>query len=167
MDKELLKFLNGEINTLNGVTIGREKNANGYCYMTISYDNTVINSFWYDPQKPKKSDKPPKHTGGKPAYLKVYYNELKKKELSLESLGLLTRLGLNIQWNTGKLINARTKNALTMDELCKIAGKTHKTITKTLKELQEKGVLTKDKKEYLLSPDFIAKGGGSREKKDK
>lgn len=159
MDK-LSEFVCRRVNVLDmgdGLVLGREP-ANGMDYMTISKDGEVLFAWWSNPKK--KASKTPKHTGGKPPYVKLMTDSLEKhSNLSLESYGFMVRLAGSIQWGTNLIINKRTKKPLNGEMMGKIAGVRKSKAYAIIKELTKEHLLTKDKDGYKISPDLLQKGG--------
>lgn len=165
MDK-LLEFYNRNVNVLDlgdGVTLGRES-VRGMDFMTISRGNEVLYSWWSNPNK-KASKNPPKHTGGKPSYVKLLIKEMQKHpELSVEAAGVIQKLIPNVKWGDNLLVHARSKKPLRISDICEITRKSKPFIIKTLNELKTAGLLIKDAEGYKISSSLIQKGGGMYER---
>jgi hypothetical protein len=163
MDK-LHEFISRNINVLdldNGLILGRESSRN-MDYMTISYGDEVLFSWWNNPQK-KASKNPPKHTGGKPSYIKLMVDGVRQhNELSIEAAGFLLKLTDNIQWSTNLLINKRNKKPLAVDEITGIIGVGRNKTLDIVKELTQAQLLSKDKDGYKISSSLIQKGGAAK-----
>lgn len=160
MDKNVSDFVSGFTNVCEGkFTIGREKNSNGMEFIIISNDGKEFYKFWNNPKK-ILTNKPPKHTGGKPSYVKMMVDEVNKHpELSLNASGLIIKMIPNIQWGDNLLVNVRSKKPLLIDDMSRILDISDKTTRTALKELKSAGLLTKDKDGYKVSPNLIQKGG--------
>jgi hypothetical protein len=160
MDK-LHEFISRNINVLDlgdGLRLGRESSRN-MDYMTISYGEEILFSWWNNPQK-KVSKNPPKHTGGRPSYVKQFLKEMEKHvELSVEAAGLIQKVIPNISWGNNLIIDKRSKKTLVADDLCKIINKSKPVTLKIIKELTTAQLLSKDKDGYKISPNLIQKGG--------
>lgn len=153
-------FYNRKVNVIdlgNGFHLGRES-VKGMDFMTLSKGDEVLYSWWHNPNK-TVTNKPPKHTGGKPSYVKLLIKEMQKHDISLESAGLIQKVIPNIHWGDNLLMDTRSKKPLNIDNLCTITKKSKPFIIKTLKELRETNLLVKDKDGYKISPSLIQKGG--------
>ena len=163
MDK-LHDFISRNINVLdldNGLILGRESSRN-MDYMTITYGEEILFSWWNNPQK-KVSKNPPKHTGGKPSYIKLMVDGVRQhNELSIEAAGFLLKLTDNIQWSTNLLINKRNKKPLAVDEITGIIGVGRNKTLDIVKELTQAQLLSKDKDGYKISSSLIQKGGAAK-----
>lgn len=160
MEKRLMDYCNHVTNVLDlgkGFTIGREV-LNGSEFIIVEYKGAVIYGFWNNPKK-KASKNPPKHTGGKPSYVKLMIDGIRKHNLSLDAAGFLVKLADNIQWNTNLLINKRNKKPLIVDDISGIVGVGRNKTLNIIKELTEAQLLSKDKDGYKISPSLIQKGG--------
>lgn len=163
MDKRLLDYYNRSVNVLdlgNGFILSREE-VRGLEFITIEHDGNPVYSFWNNPKK-KASKNPPKHTGGKPSYVKLMIEGIRKHNLSLDAAGFLVKLADNIQWNTNLLINKRNKKPLIIDDISKIVGVGRNKTLNIIKELAKAQLLSKDKDGYKISPSLIQKGGAKR-----
>jgi len=175
MEKNLLDFLNGNTNVLipQGVTITRDKAPNGQEYITVKIDNDnrelTLYSFWHNPNKPARKDKdPPKHTGGKKPYIMLMVEEIDRLRKSgvrnVEELaGYLVSLGKYVEWNTGKLVQPRTKNPLKYKEIQTIFGCGNKKLNRLLGEMKENELLYSTDGGYVISSRLIKKGKPNKE----
>jgi hypothetical protein len=163
MDK-LLEFYNRNVNVLdlgNGLMLGRES-VKGIDYMTISKGDEVLYSWWHNPNK-TVTNKPPKHTGGKPSYVKLLIKEMQKHpELSVEAAGVIQKLIPNVKWGDNLLIHTRSKKPLRISDICEITHKSKPFIIKTFNELKAADLLVKDNEGYKISSSLIQKGGGKK-----
>ena len=179
MDKQLLKFINKEVNAAEADTlITRETTSNGMEYITISLkinnEYKQLYSFWHNPKKKNREppvvndnntveEKKPKTTGGKKPYLMLMIKEIKAlhdkgvKNVA-ELIGTVACLGENIEWNTGRLIKKRTKQALKYKDLQEILGYSNGKLSKILNELKEHDLLFKTEEGYFISSKYIKKG---------
>lgn len=160
MNDNLSDYYNYSVNVLdlgNGFTLGRER-VKDLEFITIEHDGTPVYSFWHNPKK-KASKNPPKHTGGKPSYVKLMTDGIRKHNLSLDAAGFLVKLADNIQWNTNLLINKRNKKPLIVDDISGIVGVGRNKTLNIIKELTQAQLLNKDKDGYKISPSLIQKGG--------
>jgi hypothetical protein len=156
-------FYNRNVNVLNlgnGFYLGRES-VKGMDFMTLSFGDEVLYSWWHNPNK-TVANKPPKHTGGKPSYVKLLIKEMQKHDLSLESAGLIQKVIPNINWGDNLLIDTRTKRPLNVDNICEITKKSKPFVIKILRELKKAQLLNKDKDGYKISPSLIQKGGARK-----
>ena len=170
MDKGLHDFLNGNSNVLclSEAIITRDKTPTGSEYITIKIDNgnkeLELYSFWHNPNKPVKKDKPPpKHTGGKKPYIMLMVDEierLKKDGVSnVEELaGYLVSLGKYVEWNTGRLIHTRTKNQLKYKDIQKIFNCGNKKLNRLLADMKDHELLYLADGGYVISSRLIKKG---------
>ena len=122
MDKGLTDFPSGFTNTAicTGMTVMRES-INGVELITFLIDSKPYVSLWRNPSKKDTKDKP-KHTGGKKPYLMLMIeaiNELKGDDIDI-AVGSAALLGNNIRWNTGLVIDKRTKKPLLYKDLKEI-----------------------------------------------
>jgi hypothetical protein len=161
MDKLILDYYNHITNVLNlgnGFVLGREV-TKGIEHITVEFEGVLVYSFWHNPNK-KLSKNPPKHTGGKPSYVKQFLKEMQNhKELSIEAAGFIQKVLPNIDWGSNLLIDQRSKKRLAVDDMCKVINKSKPFTIKVLKELTTAQLLSKDKDGYKISPNLIQKGG--------
>jgi hypothetical protein len=108
---------------------------------------------------PEKSEEPPpKHTGGKYAFVKVYINKLLNcKGLEDRHIGAAMMLAKYVSWDTGLLVDKR-KKPIDFDGIKKILHCSNQTASDRILTLKNAGVLLHDKEGYKLSLNFIAKG---------
>jgi len=177
MDKKIVDFYNNESDILPlpvGSYIVREKSPNGTNFMTLKMPNgdgkeLVVDTWWSNPNKPAKKDKdPPKHTGGKKPYVMLMIDEIERLKKSGvknsgELIGNLVSLGKHIEWNTGKLINTRTKNPLKYKELQIILGYGNKKLNRLLGDMRDNELLHSTDGGYVISSRLIKKGKMSKE----
>jgi len=161
MDKQTMDYCNHNTNVLdlgNGFVMGRET-SKGIEYITIEYEGKLFYGFFHNPKK-KLSKNPPKHTGGKPSYVKQFLQEVQKhKDLSIEAAGFIQKMLYNIDWGNNLLIDQRSKKRLAVDDMCKVINKSKPFTIKVLKELTAAQLLSKDRDGYKISPSLIQKGG--------
>ena len=150
---------------LGTLMVGREINANGNEHITVSEYSTnglprVILRGWRNPQRIIRRAKP-KHTGGKPSYIKLLtggMTELASKAKDAD-LGALVRLAQNVDWETGALIDTRTKKPLDFAGLMRATGYNRQTLSSRLKSLREIDALTVDDQDrYIISRQLLQKG---------
>lgn len=158
---KVTEFYDRTINVLDlgsGLALGRES-ANDMDYMTITSGEEVLYAWWHNPNK-KVSKKLPKHTGGKPSYIKVMLKAVQEnKGLSLNASGFFLKIANNIQWTDNLIINTRDKKALSIDGLANILGIKKTSTYETIKELRKANLLVKDKDGFKISTNLIQKGG--------
>lgn len=142
-----------------GFVLGRESCRN-MDFMTITYNGETLFSWWNNPKK-KASKNPPKHTGGKPSYVKLMIEGLKRhSDLSNDAIAFVVKISANIQWSTNLIINKRSKKPLNGEDISKIVGMSKTKTYDIMKELAQSGLLEKDKDGYRLSAELVQKGGG-------
>jgi hypothetical protein len=163
-ENQLLKYLNNEVNAVEAnVIIGREKVQDNreYVVVTPKESDQPLYAFW-NTRKGKRKGKP-KHTGGKPSYVKLYLGELDKhSSLSLEATGACVRLARYIEWHTGYLITGKgqRKRYMGRDDIAKSLGVSLSTAKRTISCLKRAGVLDHDKTGYKMV-GLILKGGAA------
>lgn len=159
MNKDLLKYFNYEKNAVKAeFVISREKLPNGYEYIVVSNEEIgEIYSGYQNPNKKKKDSKA--QTGGKKPYVMLMINEFKNKSITYDVLGAAISLANNIQWNTGLLINKRSKKPLKADDIANILNCSRSKVFSLIKELKINNLMFKDDKGYRINNTFIKKGG--------
>ena len=166
MDKELAKFLSGETNFYKGeLSIGRESIVGKPTSYFIMKSGDVVLKEWWGTigKKPQKQeDKESKSMGGKKPYTMLMSEKLqqlrKDGKLKLDELGFLTALTPNIEWGTGKIIDKRSKEALTAKDIEGLLGISHNTLNRYVKGLKEIKLLTVSKDGYFISAELFKKG---------
>lgn len=156
--------------------ITREKTKNGYEYIEEYIIDTKTNKeyflrkLWHNPNKEVVKDKTKsKNAGGKQPYFMVMINEVEKlKKLDikdrLDVTGFITIVGKNIEWNTGRLINTRSKKQLQYKDLMKITGCGKTKLDRILNTMKDNNLLTYEKPSadkdggYFISSNIIKKG---------
>lgn len=171
MDKKMRDFIDGTTDVMpiqDGSFLHRERAANGHHYMTLRVPNgeedIVLEEWWKNPKKPARKDKdPPKHTGGKQPYVMLMTKEVEKlgnqgvKNVA-ELVGHLSLLGDYIEWNTGKLINRRTKKPLKYKEVQIIFTCGNKKLNRLLGDMKKYELLYSTDGGYIISSRLIKKG---------
>jgi hypothetical protein len=187
IDDNLKDFINGDKNVLvstqeNPVSIARSF-RNGREYIG-SYYGGIQTPVTYGPNYAKRkkkeyfvtqeeirsekvakqdnSNKISKGTGGKEAYVML----MTKCEDTLMSLSPNAKLILfnmffgGIQWNTGKLVQNRSKKKHTALTIAKLSKLGERTARVALKELSDKDIVKydKNKKLYFINADIARKG---------
>lgn len=167
MDKELLKFINGEINVIQlNMTLVREPLLpNGFTHIigrpSNERDEKLLLLDSWDGKRPKSDA--PKHTGGKKPYIILMVDEVEKLRaqgvVNVEELiGYLVCLGRYIEWSTGRLIHKRKKTSLRYKDLQGIFPCGNRKLNRILAELKEHDLLFKTTDGYFISYRFIKKG---------
>lgn len=171
MDKNLSDFLEGNTNIVNlDVILSKELAPNGSEHIRMLWKDHLLYEFWYNPIKRDKGDKPPKNTGGKKPYVMLMIGELKKlknsehkiKNLN-EVIGCLTILSEFIEWNTGRLINKRSKKSLKYDDLLRELGYGENKFRGILKTLKDNDLLINKSEGYFISNRLIKKGSKNKD----
>lgn len=170
MDKNVLDFINGFTDVLIlpvGSILTRDKTPNSN-FMTLKLPNgeeeLILDEWWSNPNKRVKKDKPPpKHTGGKKPYIMLMVEEIEKLRKSgvpnVEELtGYLASLGKYVEWNTGKLIQTRTKKQLGYKDLRSIFRCGNKKLNRLLGEMKDSELLYSTDSGYVVSSRLIKKG---------
>ena len=176
---KLSEFLNGDKNILRSFTdegheisIMRENTKNNTLF-TITLDEIVIAQQWNPnklSQKVKKTERKKSmskicfQSGGQKSYLTVFDDWI--DEISIESMGVLTKLFKNIRFNDGLLINRTTKLPILIDEISILLGKSRPFILKSFKELRNRNIIIKKNKGYYVSMDVIKRGNISKIKEE-
>jgi len=176
LDKKIVNFYNDESDILPlppGSYIVREKSPNGTNFMTLKMPDgeseLVVDSWWSNPKKPAKKDRdPPKHTGGKKPYIMLMVEEIEKLQKCgvknvAELAGYLVSLGKYVEWNTGKLIQTRTKKPLKYKELQTIFNCGNKKLNRLLGDMKEHELLYSTDNGYVISSRLIKKGKMNKE----
>jgi hypothetical protein len=169
MNKTQLEFFNHEKNILplDNMRAIRQETFNGVEHIVIKMDDIVVFEIFKKIERDAKAFKEegkqrPKHTGGKPSYIKIMTDYLNKNDISIDCIGLLVKLSIkNITWNTGKLTRGKGKyiKPLTLDDMCEITHKSKTYISETIRQLKGKGIIKQDKEGYSISHEVIQKGG--------
>jgi len=168
IDKELLKFVEGQNNFYRAeLSISREPTAEGKsAFYTIKSGDIVIMTFWHSFEDIKlKEDKPKseKHTtGGKKPYAMLMESKVVEMRESgnvpFDEAGMLMYLTPNIEWETGRIIDKRTKKPLKAKDIEKTLNVTHNVFRRLSKGLKDKGLIEIKKDGYFVSRDLFKKG---------
>lgn len=160
MDKELTRFLEGEINVYRGeLTIGRER-AEGRpsAYFVIKAGDAVLKEWWGGIGNVSQG----KTMGGKKPYIMLMTDTLHELmqdgKINLTELGCLVALTSNIEWGTGKIIHRRTKAALTAKEISALLGVSQSTFNRVVKGLKASKLISVTKDGYFVSYKLFKKG---------
>lgn len=173
--KETAEYIAGQRNaTRDEFILSREKAGRAeYVNVSLPDSSEPIYTLWTKPPGHKKAAKAPgeivktpKHTGGKRPYIILMQDQQDiLNKLSMEASGLLLKLlgGGFIAWDTGQIIDRRSKQPLTI-ALIRARYKLETTKTKALiKELTENDIIKYDRSQrsYFLCPKFARKGAGN------
>lgn len=178
MDKQLLKFLNKEVNYIDTMcSVGREPLDQGREFMTIKFKEIQTDApmyqFWHSSRKKAKPsnaeetlEKPKqerKTNGKKSYYAKVYISEIKKypkKKLSYEYAGMCLHLTASIEWESGFLIIGRGKKRRNMNkqDIIRILEISDSTFRRFMSKLKELKLMEYDEKGYRMIGKLFGKG---------
>ncbi len=154
----------------------RDVAPNGYEYIEeyiiekATGKEYFFRKMWHNPKGNIVKDKTKsKNTGGKQPYLMLMVNEvenLKKKDLDnrLDVIGFITLVGKNVEWNTGRLINVRSKKHLQYKDLLEITGCGKTKLDKIIKTMKDNNLLSYVRPSsakqggYFISSRIIKKG---------
>lgn len=127
-------------------------------------------------KKPSKANKnqatgeisTPKHIGGKRPYIMLMQDQSNIiNALSFNAAGLLMKLlsGGFIAWNTGQLIDRRSKKPLTINDIHKRYKLSIPAIKAIMKELTDNELIkyNRSQRAYILNDRFARKGGAKHE----
>lgn len=177
MKKETQEYILGIRNaTRDEFILSRESTGNAeYVNVCLPDMEEPIYALWT--KKPKKRNgsartgeivNKPKHTGGKRPYIMLMQdnNDIINK-LPLEAAGLMLKLltGGFVEWDTGRIIDRRTKKPMTRENIknrYRLSPKDTKTI---FKALTDSNIIKYDQKEraYFFNAQFAKKGAGGHE----
>jgi hypothetical protein len=166
MQKDLLRYLNGEVNCVRAdVIIGREKASNGdYIIITPSEIDAPLYEFWHGHKKKGGKGSKPKHTGGKPSYAKLYLEQLGKHiddGMSIETMGACMYLAWHLEWDTNLLVVGRGEHKRLMKraDMAKLLKLSLRATSRVISELKKCGILERSGKGYKFTGLF-QKGRG-------
>jgi len=184
--KETIEFIHGERNAARDeFVISREKCGNSE-YVCVSLPNErPLYKGWAKRIKQKIELVPneelatietivegnkPKHIGGRRPYIMVMQDKSKViDQLSMGASGLLFKLfcGGYVEWGTGRVIDKRSKKAMTVKRMCEKLDMPLSDARALLKELAGNQIVTYDrsKKAYFVDRSIAKKGGGRDEDK--
>ena len=163
------QFLNGEINVIDlgsGVILSKEVAPSSELWH-LSVNGAEEKTFWVsskpnDVKQPKKGN----YTNGKPPYTMAMSNPVKTLVSDenvqgdiFTQLGVLTALGRNMEFSTGKLVNRRTKKPLTRKDILSITKFSHNKLDKILRDMKATGLIEHTADGYFVSRKYIKKGG--------
>lgn len=161
MNEQFLMFLNREVNVVNAnVLIGREQANTGTEFITItSCDNEEpIYSFWN--KHTRKPSTNPKHTGGKPAYIKLYIKKVLKNNIDYDLIGVCFKLSAYMRWDAEYLEigKGRRRRYIASDDIAKILNVSRATTFRLLKRMRASGLIDHDSTGYKLTGGYFVKG---------
>lgn len=108
--------------------------------------------------------------GGEEPYVMLFYRRVNKvfkenpvggMDCQLSTLVILSQF---IQMNTGKLVNKRTKEAMTRKEIARELGISVRRAAGILSDLKANGLIVRKDNAYVVPREFIAKGRTPRRK---
>jgi len=170
MDENIVKYANKEVNvfTTGNFKTTREIAPNGLEYIQEyiidGEEELLFRCFWYNPNRKVVKDKTKsKNTGGKKPYLMLMTNEIEelrgKGVKNVEELiGYTVSLGKYVEWNTGKLINNRSKKTLQYKDLISLYKCSKPKLNKMLKLMKDNDLLYHTDEGYFISSKYIKKG---------
>lgn len=174
MKAETREYILGERNaTRDEFILSRESTGNAE-YVSVSlpgYDEPIYALWTKKPQKKKATQATgeivkPKHTGGKRPYIMLMQDQDDAiNQLSLDAAGLVFKLlaGGFVEWNTGRIIDRRTKKPLTIKMIHTRYKLGVSRTKKLMKELTEAKIIKYDRKKrsYFFNTKLARKGAGS------
>lgn len=175
MNKDLLKYLNRDTNALliydkegNQLgALGREITPTGIECLNISLLvrgelKPLYPKLWFNPNEKIPKNEKPKNTGGKKPYLMLMIDEIEELRNEVknveELIGYVACLGKYIEWNTGKLINKRSKKPLKYIDLLQIYKCSNNKLNKMIKLMKDHDLLYYTDEGYFISQRYIKKG---------
>lgn len=166
MEKELLKFMNGEVNVARiDCLIRKEIMPNGviHLWVTNTEGEEILLCEEYRKADDRRNKGSPKHSGGKKPYIMLMTEEievLKSQGIKNtdELVGFLASLSKYIEWNTGNLIQKRSKKPLQYKDLKEIFPYGNKKLNRILNDLKEHDLLFNTAEGYFISGRIIKKG---------
>jgi len=175
--KETQEYILGIRNaTRDEFILSRESAGNAeYVVLCLPDMEEPIYALWTKKPKKRKGSartgeivNKPKHTGGKRPYIMLMQdNKDIVDKIPLEAAGMLLKLlaGGFIEWDTGRIIDRRTKKPMTRENIknrYRLSPKDTKTI---FKALTDSNIIKHDQKEraYFFNAQFAKKGAGGHE----
>lgn len=109
-------------------------------------------------EEPKKKKR--HKSGNKKMFAKLFTQKMREasKTLPDKDLGSLIRMSNYIDWDTGILVDERTKEPLDFEGLLKHTKYSRKTLSARINALKDKDILTKDEEGYKINSEYISKG---------
>ena len=162
MEKHTGSFADGANAFIKEAVFSREIPGNGSecIYVTVEDGGTEINGcFWHNGRQ-RKQGQQPRGTGGKPAYLRLYVEQLRQSipGMSDADIGALIRMAVCCDWQTGALVDSKTKKPLDFQGLLNVTGYNRATLSRRMEALRKHKVLQSDNGQYVLSREVVAKG---------
>jgi len=166
MDKQLLRFINGEVNYVETMCgLGREQVDHERSFMTVKptelCTNEPLYGFW-NSNKAKTKKLQAKKPSKKTYYTKVFIKEIKKysrNKLSYEYMGMYLHLTAFMERDSGYLICSRGKKKRNMNrsDLAKILSISDSTVRRFIAKLEELNLIEHDNG-FKISGSLFAKG---------
>lgn len=149
--------------------IGREKLDTGAELIVVTdYEGAkpkIVISGWRSKNKYQRKNATPKHTGGKPSYVRLYTKLFEKLQrqgqqpgIKDAEIGTALRMAAFADWKTGKLIDKKTKKPLNLVTLSNKLGYSKRTMIDRAEALQKAGIIKQKDGCYYMNRDYIAKG---------
>jgi len=166
MEKDLLRFMNGEVNVARvNCLIKKEIMPNGITHLWVANceGEEILLCEEYRKTGDRRNKGSPKHTGGKKPYVILMTDEvesLKSQGIknTNELIGFLASLSKYIEWNTGKLVQKRSKKTLQYKDLKEIFPYGNKKLNRILNDLKTHDLLYNTTEGYFISSRIIKKG---------
>jgi hypothetical protein len=166
VQKDLLRYLSGEVNTCRAdVIIGRESAANGdYIIITPPEISEPLYQFWQSRNKRRGKGAKSKHTGGNPAYAKLYLTKLEAQingGMSPEALGACMMLACYLEWDTNYLVIGKGERRRHMQraDISFVLHYRERKTQRLIAELKKAKILERTREGYKFI-GLIQKGGG-------
>ncbi len=176
---ETREYILGERNaTRDEFILSRERSGNTeYVNVSLPDCEEPIYQLWTKaPKKHKPATKAvgevdiarPKHTGGKRPYIMLMQDQDDViNKLTDPAVALLLKImaGGFVEWDTGRIMDRRSKKSLTIETICARYKKKPAATKAIIKELTKNEVVQYVRKDraYFLCPKFAKKGAGKRE----
>jgi len=115
-------------------------------------------SFWN--KRGENKNPPKKRSTNQPAYVKLYNDKLMElgDKLSYSDIGFLISVAPLIDWHSGALVDRRTKEKLTVDDIAEKIGETKRNAYNRVNPLISAGVMFKRGSHYYVNRSYMAKG---------
>lgn len=120
---------------------------------------TTLGTFWQGFRR-RIRNAMPKHTGGRPAFAKLFLTSVQNLSVRLNEseLGFLLKLATLANWRDGELVSGE-KKSLTMADMAARLKCPLRTMQRYVKKLREENVLQTDAEgRYFISPAVLRKG---------
>lgn len=164
-------FLLGEIDILDlgdGIILSRERTNRKCDLWHFSDGKKDLKQLWVNEDRKHDGDKKKQgsfQTGGKKPYsmhLDEEYHALMESKDSkgdlIKQFGIVSVLQYYAEFNTGRLVNRRTKKSLTRDMMADSVGVKHGTFYRLVKDMISNGLIEKKSDGYYISRKFVKKG---------